>query len=129
MATNKNKDINIKGVLNSLEEDTDESIHQTGDKTNLNIDTSNEGKTNTDNNVKYDTNDNINDDTKSSTAHKFVIKKKVDDKKGKKAFNVYMPDSLVKELDKLSKKTGYSRNELINMMCQDCLKNYEIVEE
>lgn len=84
-----------------------------------------EGKTMDQVNTNTNTESNINTDT----TKKFVIKKKVDDKVGKKAFNVYMPDSLVKELDKISKKTGYSRNELINMMCQECVNNYEIVEE
>jgi hypothetical protein len=108
---NINTDINIKGILNNLEDTTMEQVQNTNNNTN--IDTT--LQTNYDNNIKTNT--------------KFVIKKKVDDKKDKKAFNVYMPDSLVKDLDRISKKSCYSRNELINLMCEYCVNNIEIVEE
>lgn len=57
---------------------------------------------------------------------KFKLAKKQEDKTKKVAFNTYMPDDLVKDLDKICKKTGYSRNELINIMCKWCVDNLEI---
>lgn len=65
----------------------------------------------------------------NDTNSTFVLKKKVDDKKGKKVFNVYMDPELLKELDKLAKRTNWSRNELVNMMCQHCINNLKIDEE
>lgn len=123
MVTKKNTNVDIKGVLNGLEQTTKETNDNTINEKNMNSDTKvNTGVTTTDS-------INTTKETNIDTNKKFVIKKKVDDKKDKKAFNIYMADSLVKDLDKLSKKTGYSRNELINIMCQECLNNYEIVEE
>lgn len=66
------------------------------------------------------TNDNI------DTA--FVLKKKADDKKGKKVFNVYMDPDKLKELDKACKKSGYSRNELVNVMVEYCINNLKLEE-
>jgi len=40
-----------------------------------------------------------------------------------KAFNVVMRESLANELDQLAKKKNYSRNEIINIMCEYCLSN------
>jgi metal-responsive CopG/Arc/MetJ family transcriptional regulator len=59
----------------------------------------------------------------------FKITKKKSEKDEKKSFPLYMDIPVLKELDKVAKKTGYSRNELINMMIQRCLNNLEITEE
>lgn len=59
---------------------------------------------------------------------KFKLAKKKEDKSVKKAFNVYMEDNLLKDIDKVAKKSGYSRNELINIMCQWCVDNLEFTE-
>lgn len=56
----------------------------------------------------------------------FILKKKVDDKKGKKVFNVYMQPEKLKELDKISKRTGWSRNEVVNKMIDYCIDNLKI---
>ena len=58
----------------------------------------------------------------------FVLKKKTDDKKGKKVFNVYMESDKLKELDKACKKSGYSRNELVNVMIEYCIDNLKLEE-
>lgn len=68
------------------------------------------------------------DNTNINNPLKFQLSKKKDDKTNKKVFNVYMENNLVKELDKLVKKSGYSRNELINLMCQWCINNLEFKE-
>lgn len=68
------------------------------------------------------------DETTDNSNTLFTISKKLDDKKSKKIFNVYMEPSLAKELDKVSKRTGWSRNELINKMCDFCIKNINIEE-
>lgn len=92
------------------------------------------------NNFKDDIkqNININSNTKNDNKkqidnidikNKFHLSKKKIDKTNKKAFNVYMENNLIKELDKVSKKSGYSRNELINMMCNWCLNNLDFTEE
>lgn len=59
---------------------------------------------------------------------KFTLAKKKEDKTSKKAFNVYMEDNVVKEIDRAAKKSGHSRNELINIMCQWCIDNLEFKE-
>lgn len=64
--------------------------------------------------------------TVENTDNIFVLPKKVDDKRGKKAFNVYMDPDMLKELDKISKRSGWSRNEVINKMCEYCIKNIKI---
>ena len=61
-----------------------------------------------------------------NTSSTFVINKKVEDKRNKKAFNIYMNPALVKELDRISKQTGWSRNEVINKMCNYCVINVKI---
>lgn len=58
----------------------------------------------------------------------FKIGKKQEDKTDKVSFPVYMKKTKAKELDKVVKKTGYSRNELINMMLDFCLENIEFTE-
>lgn len=59
---------------------------------------------------------------------KFNISKKRDDKTEKISFPLYMNKTKQKEIDKVVKKTGYSRNELINMMIDFCLENLEFTE-
>lgn len=56
----------------------------------------------------------------------FILERKTSDKTSKRAFNITMDDELIKELDKIAKKTNYSRNELISKMCEFCTKNIEI---
>ena len=58
----------------------------------------------------------------------FKIGKKQDDKNIKKSFPLYVDTLVQKELDKIAKKTGYSRNELINLMIQHCLDNLEFTD-
>lgn len=72
------------------------------------------------------TNESIN--TNDSIDTTFVLKKKTDDKKGKKTFNVYMDADRLKELDKACKKSGYSRNELVNIMIEHCINNLKLEE-
>lgn len=45
-------------------------------------------------------------------------------KYAKKNIPVYIPENLLKDLDKLCNKLGYNRNEMINLMIEKCLKNY-----
>ncbi|MCY6372767.1 CopG family transcriptional regulator [Clostridium ganghwense] len=59
----------------------------------------------------------------------FKIAKKQDEKTGKKAFNVYVHPDTLKNLDKLSKQTKKSRNEVVNEMIEFCLNSFEITEE
>lgn len=117
MVTKKNSDVNLKGILNSLEETTEETKEKT--------------TTNTKQSTSDNTKDNITENTINDTENnrKFILRKKSNEKKDKKAFNVYMEDNLVKNLDKICKKTGHTRNELINIMCEYCVTNLEIVEE
>ncbi|OOB76468.1 hypothetical protein AXF41_12100 [Clostridium haemolyticum] len=56
----------------------------------------------------------------------FVLKKKEDEKAGKKAFNVYISEEKLRELDKMSKKSRYSRNELVNLMFDYCLEHWKV---
>lgn len=58
----------------------------------------------------------------------FKIGKKQDDKNIKKSFPLYVDAATQKELDKIVKKTGYSRNELINLMIKHCLDNLEFTK-
>lgn len=69
-----------------------------------------------------------NTDNKDQDIKTFKIGKKQEDKSIKKSFPLYMDGVLQKELDKIVKKTGYSRNELINMMIKHCLDNIEFIE-
>lgn len=59
---------------------------------------------------------------------KFTIGKKQDDKIVKKPFPLYMEQEKTKKLDRVVRKTGYSRNEIINMMIDFCLENIEFEE-
>lgn len=58
----------------------------------------------------------------------FTIKKKTDDKAGKKSAQVYFEPETLKTLDKLSKKAGYSRNEMINKMVDHCISTFKLEE-
>jgi hypothetical protein len=78
-----------------------------------------------------DTNTNIDikeKDIEQASSIKFKIAKKKEDKEGKVNFPFYTDKSKQKELDKIAKKTGYSRNELINIMIDFCIKNIEFEE-
>lgn len=117
-----------KNILNEIalevKSDTIVQGDSMEDDINTNIDTS----INTTPHTEDDTTPHTTLDTTIGTESKFVIKKKSEERVGKKAFNVYMSESMVKKLDRLGKKTGYSRNELINMMCEKCLDNIQIEE-
>lgn len=67
-------------------------------------------------------------DPKDQEVTTFKIGKKQEDKNEKVQFPLYTFKPTVKELDKVVKKTGYSRNELINMMIDFCLKNIEFTD-
>lgn len=73
-----------------------------------------------------DINDNI--ESKDQGTKTFKIGKKQEDKSIKKSFPLYVDGEVQKDLDKIVKKTGYSRNELINMMIKHCLENIEFTE-
>lgn len=79
------------------------------------------------NNDKVKDNTNVNIESNINTeSNMFVLKKKQDDKKDKKVFNVYMMPEKLKELDKACKKSGYSRNEMVNIMIEHCLNNMKL---
>lgn len=46
-----------------------------------------------------------------------------------KTFSVRLKTDLVDELDKVTKESGYSRNEIISLIIDYGLKNYEIIED
>lgn len=72
-------------------------------------------------NVKHESNiDNVD--------NKFKIKKNVDKKSDKKVFQVYIDPELLKRLDKECKRANYSRNEMVIMMIEHCLDNFEFEE-
>lgn len=96
---------------------------------------SNNFKENIKSNIKKDnqtsiSNNQINDniESKDQGTKTFKIGKKQEDKSVKKSFPLYVDGATQKELDKIVKKTGYSRNELINMMIKHCLENIEFTE-
>lgn len=61
-------------------------------------------------------------DNRPDNRPSFNIPIKIKTKTTNKAFNVVMNEDLVNKLDKLCKeKGGYSRNELINKMCEYCI--------
>ena len=77
-------------------------------------------------NIKNESNEVI---CKSNTNIKnetFVLKKKEDEKSRKKSFNVYISEEKLRELDKMSKKSRYSRNELVNLMFDYCLEHWKV---
>ncbi|HBJ2623532.1 TPA: CopG family transcriptional regulator [Clostridium botulinum] len=63
-----------------------------------------------------------------NTTITFKIGKKQEDKSVRKSFPLYVDGVVQKELDKIVKRTGYSRNELINMMIQHCLDTLEFID-
>ncbi len=67
-------------------------------------------------------------ETENQEINKFKIGKKQEDKSIKKSFPLYVDGEVQKDLDKVVKKTGYSRNELINMMIRYCLENLEYTD-
>jgi len=67
-------------------------------------------------------------ETENQEINKFKIGKKQEDKSIKKSFPLYVDGEVQKDLDKVVKKTGYSRNELINMMIKYCLENLEYTD-
>lgn len=96
---------------------------------------SNNFKDNIKSNIKkenqvLESNTNIKDDIQDENKNvkTFKIGKKQEDKSVKKSFPLYMDGAVQKDLDKIVKKTGYSRNELINMMIKHCLENIEFTD-
>lgn len=85
-------------------------------KDNINLNSNTKVK---DEDIKYNAN----------TESKFHLAKKKIDKTNKKTFPVYMENDLLKKLTAISKKSGYSRNELINIMCNWCADNLDFTEE
>lgn len=73
-----------------------------------------------------DTKDDI--ENKEESIKTFKIGKKQEDKSVKKSFPLYVDGAVQKDLDKIVKKTGYSRNELINMMIKHCLDTLEFTD-
>ncbi len=69
-----------------------------------------------------------NQESISNTIIAFKIGKKQEDKSVRKSFPLYVDGEIQKELDKIVKRTGYSRNELINMMIQHCLDTLEFTD-
>ena len=61
---------------------------------------------------------------------KIIIKKRTNLKgdDGHKVFSIRMKDETVKKLDMISAETNRSRNELINIMVEFGVENYEIEE-
>lgn len=65
---------------------------------------------------------------KETDVKKFRIGKKQEDKEDKAVFPLNTTNLKKKELDRICRKTKYSRNELINMMIDFCLDNIEFEE-
>jgi hypothetical protein len=63
--------------------------------------------------------------TEEYNTPKLIIKNKVTDKTKKMSFPLYLESEKIKALDKICKRTGHSRNEIINMFIDFCLSNYE----
>ena len=57
----------------------------------------------------------------------FKLERKTSEKTNKRAFNITMDNELIKKLDTIAKKSGYSRNELISIMCNYCSDNLELI--
>ena len=57
---------------------------------------------------------------------KFKLANKKEDKRQRKSFPLYMENFKIKELDKVCNRTGYNRNELINLMIDFCLDNLDL---
>lgn len=56
-----------------------------------------------------------------------ISRKKGED--GNKVFSVRMREETVTKLDELSAQTNRSRNELINLLLEEALKNVTIIDE
>ncbi len=54
------------------------------------------------------------------------IKKRGED--GNKIISVRIKEDILNELDRISKESNYSRNELINLMLQYGVENLEIIQ-
>ncbi len=54
------------------------------------------------------------------------IRKRGED--GNKIISVRIKEDLLKELDKISKESNYSRNELINLILKYGIENLEIIQ-
>jgi len=80
-------------------------------------------------NTKPISDTNIKDEVETSNEEtnikKLKIGKKQKDKEDKVSFPFYTTREKQKELDKIVKRTGYSRNELINILIDFGLKNME----
>lgn len=61
-----------------------------------------------------------------STEAPLILEKKKKRKNVKKTFPVYMDQEKVNQLDKICNETGYTRNELINIMIEDCLRRLQL---
>lgn len=55
-----------------------------------------------------------------------INKKSIKGEDGYKTFSIRIKDETVKNLDKLSKETNRSRNELINILLDFAIKNSEV---
>jgi len=64
-------------------------------------------------------------DIKQDDSLKFSIPVKTKTKADTQAFNIVMKRSLVKTIDKLSHKKGYSRTQMISLLCEMILNNME----
>ena len=72
--------------------------------------------------VESEVNTNIIDSTETP----FILERKKKNKNAKKTFPVYMDEDKVNKLDKICNETGYTRNELINKMIENCLENIQL---
>ena len=68
----------------------------------------------------------VNTNIIESTETPFILERKKKNKNTKKTFPVYMDQDKVNQLDKICNETGYTRNELINIMIEDCLKKIQL---
>lgn len=84
-------------------------------------------QSNIDNLIKDDTNikNKVIKSDSDIKSNKFILKKKATDKVNKKSFPVYLQAEKLKELDRICKMSGYSRNELVNLMLDYCIDNLE----
>ncbi len=81
------------------------------------------------NNISTDGTNIKNEATKEISINnsKLVLGKKSENKTNKKAIPLYLLADKVKELDKICKKTGYSRNELLNILIDFGLDKLELI--
>jgi len=57
---------------------------------------------------------------------KITKKEKIKGEDGNKVISIRIKNETVDELDKISKQTGRSRNEIINILLEESLKNIEV---